>query len=153
MNTVKFMSRSDFIKNTSLYMEGNYSIISISDTRREADEIENFLIDLGIKEDSFICVNFQDTDAADDGGIDNIIGKLIFEFIKSREDTNFIVHCFAGISRSAAVAKFINDYYDINDPVLEYYHIYNKLVFSKLNQFNCTMSLEDYYTQLERELR
>lgn len=40
-------------------------------------------------------------------------GKQIVDFVKANKDVhNFIVHCAAGISRSGAIAKFINEYFD-----------------------------------------
>lgn len=39
-------------------------------------------------------------------------GKKIVDFVKVNKDVyNFIVHCAAGISRSGAIAKFINEYF------------------------------------------
>ena len=38
--------------------------------------------------------------------------RMVFEFIKSNSDKDFLVHCSAGISRSGAVGSFINDYLD-----------------------------------------
>lgn len=47
-------------------------------------------------------------------------GKLIIEFIKANSEVNnFIIHCAAGVSRSAGVAKFINEYFGGTDR--EYY--------------------------------
>lgn len=40
-------------------------------------------------------------------------GKLIVDFVRANKDKgNFIVHCTAGISRSGAITKFINEYLD-----------------------------------------
>jgi predicted glycosyltransferase involved in capsule biosynthesis len=54
------------------------------------------------------------------------------EFLKKHElDTNdCVVHCEAGISRSAGVAKFISVIYSLAFP--ENYSVYNKHVFSTL---------------------
>jgi predicted protein tyrosine phosphatase len=39
-------------------------------------------------------------------------GKEIVSFVKANEDKkSFIIHCAAGVSRSAGVALFINDYF------------------------------------------
>ena len=56
----------------------------------------------------------------------------ILKFLKKHQaDTvDVIVHCEAGISRSAAVAKFIAHVYNLDFP--EHYSIYNKHVFSTL---------------------
>jgi predicted protein tyrosine phosphatase len=56
----------------------------------------------------------------------------IFEFLKKYEASvdEVVVHCEAGISRSAAVSKFIATVYGLQFP--ENYSIYNKHVFSTL---------------------
>ena len=43
--------------------------------------------------------------------INNLTAKLIVEFIERNRSNNFIVHCMAGVSRSAAVCMFINYVY------------------------------------------
>lgn len=43
-------------------------------------------------------------------------GQQILDFIKKNKDVgNFMVHCAAGVSRSAAVAKFITEYFGGED--------------------------------------
>lgn len=56
----------------------------------------------------------------------------IIKFIDSiKDDTELMfVHCDAGISRSAAVAKFIADIYEL--PFNHKYSLYNKHVYSTL---------------------
>jgi hypothetical protein len=56
----------------------------------------------------------------------------VLRFLKQHEaDTmNALVHCEAGISRSAAVSKFISHVYSL--PFPEGYSVYNKHVFSTL---------------------
>ena len=56
----------------------------------------------------------------------------ILKFLKKYQDdtVDALVHCEAGISRSAAVAKFIAYIYNLRFP--EKYSIYNKHVFSTL---------------------
>jgi hypothetical protein len=56
----------------------------------------------------------------------------ILKFLKLHQDdtTDAIVHCEAGISRSAAVSKFISIVYSL--PFPESYSIYNKHIFSTL---------------------
>lgn len=60
--------------------------------------------------------------------------KSLFEFIQQIEKrgiTNVNIHCDAGISRSAAVARFIDDYYKVGEfPPL--YNHYNKSVYRAL---------------------
>jgi len=58
----------------------------------------------------------------------------ILKFLKLHQDNTYdaIVHCEAGISRSAAVSKFISIVYSLQFP--ESYSIYNKHVFSTLTR-------------------
>ena len=58
----------------------------------------------------------------------------ILKFLKLHQDdaSDAIVHCEAGISRSAAVSKFISIVYSL--PFPESYSIYNKHVFSTLTR-------------------
>lgn len=149
---IYFMSRGDFLANISKFDAGNYALISISDNMTERREMQDILGEQ-IKDCPYITTNFQDVDHDDGTGISNIQAKELLTFIKAYSDKDFIVHCFAGVSRSAAVAKFINDYYDAGNIALEIYKIYNKLVYNKLNGLCGKMSMEDYYTQLEQEVR
>ena len=56
----------------------------------------------------------------------------VLKFLKKHEDDTYdvIVYCEAGISRSAAVSKFISIIYGLEFP--ENYSLYNKHVFSTL---------------------
>lgn len=56
----------------------------------------------------------------------------ILDFLKLHQDThtNVIVHCEGGISRSAAVSKFIAQIYNLDFP--EGYSLYNRHVYSTL---------------------
>jgi predicted protein tyrosine phosphatase len=58
--------------------------------------------------------------------------KKIFDFLKKHEDEidEVVVHCEAGISRSAAVSKFIAVIYGLEFP--ENYMLYNRNIFSTL---------------------
>lgn len=54
-------------------------------------------------------------------------GKKILDFIRQHTHvTNFIVHCAAGISRSAAVALFIKEYFKIDEIVFNQQNPYIK---------------------------
>ncbi len=53
------------------------------------------------------------------------------------DSLKLIIHCYAGISRSAAVGKFINDYYKMRLPQYERLSLYNKFVYRQLmNEVN-----------------
>ena len=57
----------------------------------------------------------------------------ILKFMKLHEDecSIAVVHCEAGISRSAAVSKFIADIYHVPFPTS--YSVYNKYIYKVLN--------------------
>jgi len=63
---------------------------------------------------------------------DHAIKILKFLKLHQTDTTDAIVHCEAGISRSAAVSKFISVVYSLQFP--ESYSIYNKHVFSTLTR-------------------
>jgi len=124
---IAFMGRFEFVDLIRTHNVDDCALISISDSTTENNEMKVH-IELETSNQSHICLSFQDVDHHDGTGMSNRQAKKLFDFIKENEGKDFIVHCFAGVSRSAAVAKFINDYYDANDHVLENYKIYNKLV-------------------------
>lgn len=67
----------------------------------------------------------------------------ILKFLKKHQDDTVyaLVHCEAGISRSAAVSKFIALIYNLSFP--EQYSIYNKHVFSTLMRVHGESLYED----------
>lgn len=91
-------------------------------------------------------VEFHDVDPAGKSGMtktepegftyhyfDEQHARDIFAFLRKHENTDVdtvIVHCDAGISRSAAIAKFIAGVYSLHFP--ENYQVYNRHVFSTL---------------------
>lgn len=67
--------------------------------------------------------------------------KEIVDYIQHLQELptslKLIIHCYAGVSRSAAVGKFINDYYKMKLPQYERLSLYNKFVYRKLmNEVN-----------------
>lgn len=63
----------------------------------------------------------------------NDIVNFLEKYHKSAEKVDLIVHCFAGISRSAAIALFADEVYTSEkNRRLNNYSVYNKLVYSKL---------------------
>lgn len=110
--------------------------------------------------DRLLRLQFHDAD--DEGNINLMLGqtiwgtikaklfsqndaKQIIEFVegnKNKVDTIF-VHCDAGISRSAAVAKFIAEMYKLDFP--ESYSIYNKYVYRVLRNTITNMMWKERY--------
>jgi predicted protein tyrosine phosphatase len=81
-------------------------------------------------------MTFHDTDDAD--SILTVFSpehaEELVRFVRAQatQMEGILVHCHAGISRSAAVAKFIADTYRLDFP--EKYSAYNKLIYRRLNQ-------------------
>ena len=72
--------------------------------------------------------------------------------IASAADAPILVHCLMGVSRSGAVAKFLNEYLDIGNWFLESYHNHNKSIYNSLAAAAGT-SLAAMYEELERSER
>jgi hypothetical protein len=119
--------------------------VSISDTNHEQGEIESLFTFTEIDPYSYITLSFPDND----DGIPSDEAQRLVDFIKKHPDKDFIVHCFMGISRSGAVAKFINEYYDMNDVILNTYTGYNKQVYNSLNAV-IGKDIASYYAELEK---
>ena len=81
-------------------------------------------------------MRFHDTDEAD--SILTVFSRedaeTVVQFVREHAERveGILVHCSAGISRSAAVAKFIADTYRLHFP--DKYSAYNKLIYRRLNQ-------------------
>lgn len=124
-------------------------IISISDTNKEKSEMREMKKILNSHVPS-IFLNFLDIEDLTSGFTTNKADKL-FAFIKKahEEKQDVFIHCFLGVSRSGAVAKFINDYYGLQDKVLEEYPLYNKHIYLSLMEASGTQTLRSYYKNLE----
>ena len=144
--SIKFISRGDMKR---LIQSGQdlseYAIISISDTSYEYEEMLGLLDGL-----NFAASAFQDTD--DEDGMSPLQAKQILHYINNNANKKFIVHCYMGISRSGAIAKFINEYLDRGIWYLEDYSGYNRRVFNQL-MAAAGMSLASYYEELEKQDR
>lgn len=85
---------------------------------------------------SVLRLKFADTDDAAEVEVAFNDGhaRTVVDFVRGLDAQveGVVVHCFAGISRSAAVAKFIADTYEL--PFPQAYAQYNKLIYRRLNQ-------------------
>ena len=143
---VQFISRSTMLDviNKDL-LKGDTFIVSINDTQEEANEMAQVILD---KTDcEFLTYVFPD----DDGGLKDSrdcasIISNVEEYLQA--GYKIVVHCFLGISRSGAVAKWINDYYSLGDLFLESYGNYNRSIYNSLNSY-VGLDLASYYRNLE----
>lgn len=85
---------------------------------------------------SILRLEFADTDNAAEVEVafNDVHARTVVDFVRGLDPQvqGIFVHCYAGISRSAAVAKFIADTYEL--PFPEKYASYNKLIYRRLNQ-------------------
>lgn len=63
-----------------------------------------------------------------------VIVSFLENLHSTQEDENVVVHCLAGVSRSAAVAKFISDYYIGDRDKYSRNLMFNKSVYRKLEK-------------------
>lgn len=145
----QFVSRETmkkvFIGNT---LKPNTYIISINDNRSDMFSMLESFLECGVDQLMILPLIFAD----DDKGIDNTVCADIKSFVELgfEKNANILVHCFAGISRSGAVAKWINDYYTMGNSFLECYGNYNRSVYNSLNAYvGC--DLASYYSQMAHQ--
>lgn len=101
------------------------STISISDTVAEMEQMKSIL-----PSHNSLFLVFDD----DDESMVAAQAQEIREFVLARPLDNFLVHCYMGISRSAAVAKWIAEQLNIEDPEMEAYKGYNRHVYALLKE-------------------
>lgn len=142
---INFVSRQQMKQAMEYEFDSNLAIISISDTKVEMEEMNSLLSN---SQCDYLCLWFADSEESD--GITDEQAKYILSFINHKND--FMIHCFAGVSRSGAVAKFINEYYEHGHMWLEDYQGHNKRVYNKL-MAAAGLSLAAYYEELEKQER
>lgn len=130
------------INDASRFEADNTAIISISNDEEEMNEMIDMMDCTGL---AFICIHFPDDVSVD------IEWKMeqVFEFIEMLKDRHFVIHCEMGISRSAAVAKFINSYLGLDIPRLNGYDLHNKNVYETLERV-AGISLSQYFKEIEQ---
>lgn len=143
--TVTFHSRAEIKKLVDdEFVDTDAFVISINDNESERKELFDLLIRVGVR---FVSMTFPD----DEKSFDKLLAEKLFSEIDEAYEAGiqrFIVHCWAGVSRSGAIAKYINDFYGEgeNHPILGNYKVYNKRVYTMLesafqkNKFGLTQS-------------
>lgn len=147
---LQFVSRETFAYECKhKRINDNSFIISINDTEHEANEIKSLVLGYAplCQIASFV---FPDEEI----GIPRETCDSIIKFTEraQRANAQIVVHCLAGISRSGAVAKFINEYLDIDDWFINCYMQYNKSIYNSLSAA-AGMSLAALYEEIERNER
>jgi len=146
MSTINFISRHDAKILLQVGFPSSTALISVSDTMEERKEIFFLAKSKGVP--AFVCVA-KDIDSDESGfTVDLATSMQVFisESIQAKE--NIIVHCLAGVSRSGAIAKWINDYYNLDDWYLNDYKGHNKYIYEIMNEA-AGISLAARYREME----
>lgn len=130
MTRVTFISKIDFETMWNKEPPANSACISINDPTTAN------LPCLDPRWEHSLMANFYDYDTEELSGLNEELARKICEFVDFISETNpsyIVIHCYAGISRSAAVAKFVSTIMNLRFP--EYYTLYNKFVFNTLIKY------------------
>lgn len=119
-------------------------IISINDTLREEHEIRNLCNVVGVS--AFETFQFKDDEESFTPEIALKIKELVDP--KFYLVDNIVVHCFAGVSRSAAVAKWINDYKCLGEKLYKDYKQHNRHVYDVLCSVSDVPNMNNHYCEL-----
>lgn len=135
LSEVVFTSRAQAERQTP---PPNWAVISITEPSTTAAALQDGWHDV-------LRLKFDDVDVATDEAAtvfspEDAVAVLHFVTKNASEVEGILVHCFAGISRSAAIAKFIADMYRLRFPAS--YSIYNKQVYRRLNQAQWDSAVE-----------
>ena len=134
------------------YVLNNLDLISISDTWSEAAQMRELWLDNKVDANAALFLKFQDIDDNSSGFTDKDAQRIV-EFAQESyiKRKDIVVHCFAGISRSGAVAKFINEHWALGDVVLDTYAGHNHHVYYTLLEQAGVPTQRQYYAKLEEE--
>jgi protein tyrosine/serine phosphatase len=152
MMQIKFIDRGTAKRNieNGAFALNQLDLISISDTWSEAQEMRELWLDNKIDTNAALFLKFADIDDNSSGFTDkdaeHVVNFVQESFVKRKD---VVVHCFAGISRSGAVAKFVNEYWGLGDEFLEAYAGHNRHIFYKLLEAAGVPTLRQYYSNLE----
>lgn len=69
--------------------------------------------------------------AISDKQADTIV-DFVVRIYNHSDDIDLIIHCYAGVSRSAAIGKFVNDIFKLDLPNYRSLQLYNSAVYRKL---------------------
>ena len=107
-------------------------------------------------EHNLLAMQFDDVEGFIGSGgfkvFSHIEARRIIEFVTSLDGAPLVVHCQAGMSRSAAIAKFCADFMgyklDLRKPCIGTLDFYNRHVYGTLNMTRAD-NLKSYYAELE----
>lgn len=137
---------------SNYFVENACDLISVSDSARERKEIRNLWLDRKCEVNAALFLDFRDIDD-NSSGFTEAKARKIIDFVAEshKKKKSVIVHCFAGISRSGAIAKYVNEYYALEDEYLNNYVGHNRWVYYTLLEYSGQETLRSFYTNLENE--
>lgn len=109
---IRVMNRQDAIRYSYHYQDEPSVIISISTPGQEYSQ--HIYRSLYNKIRAILHLSFDDVEDGD-YVITRNDSKRIHNFVEANKDLNIIVHCDAGISRSAGIAAALMKYYNGDD--------------------------------------
>lgn len=109
------------LKNQPLPMWYNRRVISINDNLQEEMQMRDIL------PADALFIRCQDDDSMTEAQ-----AFLIWREVYNWPHANYVVHCYLGVSRSAAVAKWIAETLNIYDVELESYQGFNQHIYDLL---------------------
>lgn len=147
VKSVKFVSRQDAMGHI---FDGTFkrgvNLISISDTVREAEVLCKSFAEMRQDEDSIGLFLVMPDDIEYDYSRE---AEVIYGWANDDEvisDCHTVyVHCAAGLSRSGAIAKWLNEYFELGCQKLSSYTRHNIPLFNKLCYLSGVPNITNYY--------
>lgn len=144
IKTVTFMSRADMKRKLSAKdFPPNSVAIGINDTETEREELMRMMWDCWELGDC-VALCLKDDNSNQEKQLDLLVFDIGQMIIWTKPEHIFI-NGFMGISRSAAVAKYINDKYGLNDKRLQNYTQYNIDIYEWLCKIGGVQTMKQYY--------
>ena len=138
MKDILIMSRHDFFYKTFFEDMCNgkgIDLISISDTNREKRFARKLWLQCKGENDAAIFLNFRDVEGIESGFTEAKADQIVRFCQKTFDKKNtLVIHCFAGVSRSGAVAKWANEYFMHMNPYWDEYKAHNHYVYCMLDE-------------------
>lgn len=134
------------------FEKSGYDLISINDTWNESYRMKDRWIQRKHDDNAAVFLKFHDIPSTESGFTYHTADRIV-DFVQESIDKRkkIIVHCYAGISRSAAVAKFINDYWRLGADYLDDYQLHNHWVYDMLLEQAGVPTLRRYYREQEKQ--
>lgn len=115
------------------FVNNKVDLVSLSDSHREAKAMRKAW--KANKSDANAAIFQMFYDVEDNSslfGANKALQLKRFVEVSHQKNKDVVVHCLMGVSRSGAVAKFVDTYLGLNDLYLEEYTRYNKHVYFTL---------------------